>query len=175
MHRMGCVYFDLLCLLNLHVGLKFVMFSDVSISRSSQDYFGFGVVPLLLPSSASWCWSEGLCLNGDCLLGSWACGCLARSAGFCCFLGSSKGRTFKLSVSGTGGALCLGSYFRGQRAGGSSLGICDLQWFRVWIEITLCGGRMCDSAWLSWGFCTSQPTQGMDPEGAAWGVSYSGC
>jgi hypothetical protein len=53
MRRMRCIYLDLLRHLSLHVGLKFVMFSDMSISRCLQDDDRSGGTPSLLPSTES--------------------------------------------------------------------------------------------------------------------------
>jgi hypothetical protein len=53
MHRMGCVYFNLLCLFRFHVGLKSVMLSGVSMSRYSHNNLGSGGLPSLLPSAQS--------------------------------------------------------------------------------------------------------------------------
>jgi hypothetical protein len=60
-YRMVCVYLSLLCHLCLVTGLEFVLCSDVSMFKSSQDDFRLGGVPSLFLSAESMDNSKGLC------------------------------------------------------------------------------------------------------------------
>lgn len=76
-----CVYLELLCLLSLLLGLKFVVYSDVSMFMSLQNEFGLNGVPSLAVHS------QGLHSCNNCFWGWWACGCMSGSAGFDCVQG----------------------------------------------------------------------------------------